>query len=165
MKHLTKYFGEIDFDQLNEWYETEIELNGKTVEVSITVSANSKSLDKDDIQSVDNYVEDLQTNERDIRHLIQQDFKRRGETKNYIDVQIEEQDKEDIADLIENTDKKLGKKQRLLSVLNLSRIIFYPEKEDNMFAVFDYTIDKDLTDDLLAVKLHKDYDVTIDIES
>lgn len=163
--HLTKYFGDIDFEKLEEWYETELELNEKTVEISITVSTASKSLDKNDIQRVDNYVENLQSNETRIRQLIQEDFKRKGETKYYIDNQIEEQEKENIADLIENADKKLSKKEKLLSVLTLLRIVFYPEKEDKMFAVFDYTIDEELTDALLAVKLHKDDSVTIDVES
>ena len=163
--HLTKYFGEIDFERLEEWYETELELNGKTVEVSITVSTKSKSLDKNDIQQVDDYVENLQSNEESIRLLIQEDFREKGETKDYIDTQIENQDKEDIADLIKAADKKLSKKEKLLSVLTLLRIVFYPEKEDKVFAVFDYTINEELTDDLLAVKLRKDKSVIIDIES
>ena len=162
---LTKYFGEIDFERLEEWYETELELNGKTVEVSITVSTKTNSLDKNDIQRVEDYVENLQSNEASIRLLIQEDFRGKGETKNYIDTQIEYQDKEDIADLIKAADKKLSKKEKLLSVLTLLRIVFYPEKEDKIFAVFDYTINEELTDDLLAVKLRKDNGVTIDIES
>lgn len=163
--YLTKFFGEIDFEKLEEWYETELELNGKTVEVSITVSTASKSLDKDDLQKVDDYIETLYSNEESVRLFIQEDFKKKGETKDYIDNQIEEQDKEDIADLIRNADKKLSKKEKLLSVLVLLRIVFYPEKEDNMFAVFDYTINEELTDDLLAVKLYKNNNVRIDIES
>ena len=163
--HLTKFFGEINFEKLEEWYETELELNGKTVEVSITVSTKSKSLDKNDIQRVEDYVENLQSNEESIRLLIQADFMGKGETKDYIDTQIENQDKEDIADLIKTADKKLSKKEKLLSVLTLLRIVFYPEKEDKIFAVFDYTIDEELTDDLLAVKLRKDNGVIIDIES
>ena len=163
--HLTKFFGEINFEKLEEWYETELELNGKTVEVSITVSTKSKTLDKNDIQRVEDYVENLQSNEESIRLLIQADFMGKGETKDYIDTQIENQDKEDIADLIKTADKKLSKKEKLLSVLTLLRIVFYPEKEDKIFAVFDYTIDEELTDDLLAVKLRKDNGVIIDIES
>ncbi|MDU1893053.1 MAG: DUF2004 domain-containing protein [Dysgonomonas sp.] len=162
---LTKYFGEINLDELEEWYDTELELNGKKVEVSITVSTASKSLDKDDIQKIDDYIENLQSNEENIRFFIQEDFKRKGETKDYIDNQIEEQDKEDITYLIRDADKKLSKEEKLLSALILLRIVFYPEKEDNMFAVFDYTINEELTDDLLAVKLYKNDSIRIDIES
>ena len=105
--HLTKYFGEIDFKKLEEWYETELELNGKTVEVCMTVSTAAKSLDEKDFQKVDDYIENLESNEANIRLFIQKDFKNKGETKDYIDNQIEEQDKEDIADLIENVDEKI----------------------------------------------------------
>ena len=164
-KHITRYFGEINLDKLEEWYETEIDLNGKTVEISITVSTAAKNIDKESIETIENYVDDLKNNEDNIQLVIHRDFKEMGETKEYIDNQIELQDKEDIANLIENADKKLSKKEKLLSALILLRIVFYPEKEDKMFAVFDYTIDEELTDDLLAVKLYKDSSVTIDIES
>lgn len=164
-KHLTKYFGEIDFEKLEEWYESEVELNNEILEVAITVSVLSKSLDKEDFQKVDDYLENLQKNEMNIREYVAQDFKAKGEALNYIDFLIEELDKEDIADLIESTDKKPTKKEKLLSVLKLSGIVFYPEKEDGTFAIYDYTIDQDLTDELLAVKVYKDNTIRIDIES
>ena len=161
----TKFFGEIDLERPEEWYEAEHEINGETVEVSMTFSTTCKILGKDDIERVDNFIENLRSNVEAIRLLLQQDFESEGETRNYIDSQIEEQDKDDIADLIKDADKKLSKKEKLLSVLTLLRIVFYPEKGDKMFAVLDYTIDGDLTDDLLVVKLYKDNNVTIDIES
>jgi ATP-dependent exoDNAse (exonuclease V) beta subunit len=67
--------------------------------------------------------------------------------------------------LLEDADKNLSKQQQMLSMLKLLTIIFYPEKDDNMFAVCDYSIGEDLTDDLIAVKLYKDGHIRIDIES
>ena len=163
--HLTKHFGEIDLTKPNEWYESEIQLNEQNVEVLIACSGTASKLEKETLQRIDNYIDNFETNEANIRLLIKEDYLRNGDTKYYIDNQIEEQDKDDIADLIENADKKLSKKEKLLSVLKLLEVRFYPESEDKMFAVFDYTIDEELTDDLLAVKLYKDDGVTIDIES
>lgn len=65
-------------------------------------------------------------------------------------IKIEEQSKEDITNLIEKVYKKMKKSEKLLSVLTLLRIIFYLEKEDKTFAIFDYTIDKGLTDQFLS---------------
>lgn len=160
----TRYFGEIDLDKLEEWYDTEIELHENTVEVSITVSAKVK-VDSKNIQAIDHFIDNLKSAEENIRQIIYQDFKQGGETKTYIDLQIDGLEKEDIADLIEGADNTLNDNEKLLSVLHLLRIIFYPEQEDNMFAGFDYTIDEELTDDLLAFKIYKDNSVKIDIES
>lgn len=161
----TKYFGKIDLDNVEEYYEMEIELNNRPVEVTINISTASKSIDKASINKIENYIDNLQKNEKDIRSFILDDFKEEGESKNYIDFQIEGQEKENITDLISNTNRKLNKKEKLLSVLYLLRIDFYPEKEDKVFAVYDYTIDEDLTDDLLVIVLYKDNTARITIES
>jgi hypothetical protein len=163
--HLTKYFGEINLITPNEWYEAEIELNEQVIEILIACSGTASKLDKEILQRIDNYIDTLETNEAKIRLLIKENFIQEGEVKDYIDDQIENQEKDDINDLIEYADKKLNKKEKLLSVLKLLQIAFYPEIEDKMFAVFDYTIDEDLTDELLAIKVYKDNSVTIDIES
>ncbi len=161
----TKYFGEIDLDNVEEYYEIELELDNRTVELTINISTANRTIDKESINKIEDYIANLQTNEKDIRSFILEDFKEKGESKNYIDFQIEGQEKEDIADLISNADKKLNKKEKLLSVLYLLRISFYPEMEDKVFAVYDYTIDDDLTDDLLVVILYKDNTARITIES
>ena len=162
---VTKYFGEIDLAKLEEWYEAVLEINQESVEVSLAIADVVAMLDKEIIQKIESYVDQLQNNEKNIRLLIQQNFKEKGEAKYYIDSQIEGQDKGDIDKLIENADKTLNQKEKLLSVLTLLNIRFYPESEDNMFAVFDYTIDEQLTDELLVVKIYKDDVVQIDIES
>jgi Protein of unknown function (DUF2004) len=163
--HSTKYFGEIDLDKVEEYYEIGLELNKRTVELTINISTESKIIDKESISKIEDYIDNLQTNEKDIRSFILEDFKEKGESKNYIDFQIEGQDKEDISDLISDADKTLNKREKLLSVLYLLRISFYPETEDKVFAVYDYTIDDDLTDDLLVVILYKDNTARITIES
>ncbi|WP_207891029.1 DUF2004 domain-containing protein [Hymenobacter edaphi] len=162
---MTTYFGEVDFGKLDEWYETAFEVNGKQVEVSMTISKAFKTIDESDIRRVDDYVAALQNHEKDIRTLLQHDFAQKGATREYIDLQIGNQDKDDIAELIENVGKRITKREKLLSIMSLLRVVFYPEKEDDMFAVFDYTIDEDLTDDVLAVKLRKDSSVSLAIES
>ena len=163
-RHLTKYFGEIDLDNVEEYYETEIEVQGRPVEITINITG-SKTIDLDSIQAVEDYLDNLTINEENIRQIIYQDFKEKGEAKNYIDFQVEELDKDDISDLIESADKKLNKKEKLLSVLYLLRIGFYPEKEDKAFAVYDYTIEEEYTDDLLVIIIGKDNNIKLTIES
>jgi len=59
----------------------------------------------------------------------------------------------------------LDKKEKLLSVIQLLRIGFYPEKEDALFAMYDYTIQEELTNDLLVVKISKNDQPVVTIES
>jgi Protein of unknown function (DUF2004) len=164
-KQLTKYFGEIDLDSLQEWYDSEIEINGKIVEISIAISSALTGVDEISLQAIDHYIDNLNTNESDIRHTIEKDFHEDGEVADYIEQQIKHQDKEKIANLICYIDKKITKKEKLLSVLDLLWIRFYPERDDTMFAVFDYTICEELTDDLIAVKILKNKSILIDIEN
>jgi hypothetical protein len=164
-KYLTKHFGEIDLDSLEEWYDSEIEINGKIVEISIAISAALSGVDESSLQAIDNYIDNLNINEISIRYIIEKDFHKGGEVADYIEQQIKHQDKEKITNLIFNIDKKITKKEKLLSILDLLWIRFYPERDDTMFAVFDYTICEELTDDLIAVKLLKDENILIDIES
>lgn len=164
-KHLTKHFGVINLSKPNEWYESEIQLNEQNIDVLIACSGTTSKLEKETLQRIEFYIDNFETNEANIRLLIKENYLKNGEAKYYIDNKIEQQNKDDIADLIENADKKLSKKERLLSILKLLEIRFYPESEDKMFVVFDYTIDEELTDDLLVVKQYKDDTISIDIES
>jgi hypothetical protein len=161
----TKYFGEIDLNNPNEWYETELEVNDKKVEVLLTVSSVCKSIDKEAIQQIETYLDNLQDNESYVRSRMLENFKQKGDVMEYINSFIEEFDKEDIADLIKGIDKKLSKKEKLLSILVLLQIVFYPEREDETFAILDYTISEELTDELIAVKIYKDNSIRFDIES
>ncbi len=160
-----KYFGEIDLNNPNEWYETELEVNDKKVEILFTVSSVCKSIDKEAIQQIETYLDNLQDNESYVRSCMQENFKQKGNVMEYINFFIEEFDKEDIADLIKGIDKKLSKKEKLLSILVLLQIVFYPERDDETFAILDYTVSEELTDELIAVKLYKDNSIKFYIES
>jgi hypothetical protein len=164
-KYLTKHFGEIDLDSLEEWYDSEIEINGKIVEISIAISAALSGVDESSLQTIDNYIDNLNINESSIRYIIKKDFHKGGEVADYIDQQIKQQDEKDIASLICNDDTKVTKEEKLLSALDLLWIRFYPENVDTMFAVFDYSIGEDLTDDLIVIKIFKNHSILIDIES
>ena len=151
-------------NNIEEYYETEVELNERQIEIVVN-TIGMKKIDKESIQAIDNYIDNIGINEKSIRLVIHKDFEQKGEAKNYIDFQMKEQDKEDIAELIEYADKKLSKKEKLLSVIHLLRINFYPETKDKVFAMYDYTIGEELTDDLLVVKVLRNNNVEVTIES
>ena len=76
-------------------------------------------------------------------------------------------DEDDIADLIQDADKKLSIEEKLLSALDLMTIDFIPEKNEEMdiFAVYDYILGACITDYILTVYINKDHTVVITIDS
>lgn len=163
--HLTKYFGEVELDDAEKYYEITLELHGKSVEVTIELQKGISPVSELELQTVDDYLNDLENHEQIIRGKLREDFRAEGEAKNYIDSQIEEQDPDEIAELIKPFSKRFSKAEKVLAALQLVELRFYPQKDDKMFAVYDYTIGQDLTDDLLVVKLSKDNSLEITIES
>jgi len=160
----TKYFGDIDLNNANEFYEADLKLRGQHFEAVINI-IGTKPINKESIQSIERYLDDLHDHEAEIKQLLREDFKKEGVVYEYIDLQVENLNKANISKLIEGIKLKLNKKEKLFSVVHLLTINFYPDEDDPMFAMHDFTINKDLTDDLLAVKLYKDNTVRIDIES
>ncbi|MCD6067704.1 MAG: uncharacterized protein K0S33_2530 [Bacteroidetes bacterium] len=160
----TKYFGEIDIDNTNEYYDSEITLNLKPVEVTIDFNV-LRNIDKEYLNQIEIYIDSLKTHETSIRNLFQTDFKENGFAKAYVDALIEYQDMEELEVLTEKSNGNLSFDEKLLSELQLLRIVIYPDKDDNVFAVYDYTISEEITNDLLVVIVSKDGGIRLTIES
>ena len=163
--YFSKYFGEINIEASEKWFDFETTINGSQAELSITYSDAAKILDVETINNIETYVDNIEINENNIRRAIQENFDAGGESKEYICDQLDDQDAEDIEELIKDSDETLSQPQRILSRLKLLRVVFYPEIDDPMFAVFDYSIGEELTDELLAVKLKKNGKIGFDVES
>jgi len=66
-----------------------------------------------------------------------------------VNFHFEELDASEIDKVLVGTDASKSKEERLLSALKLVRVGFYPGKEN--YAVWDYTIGRDITDMLVVV--------------
>ena len=157
-KLLLKYFGEIDLANLVDCYDSEIEFKDRKVKIDLNIIP-ANNFDIENIKILQNFLDDLTSLEQIIVQAIKQDYENKLVTKEYIDFHIEELDKSDIDTLIKNADKKLKRKERLLSVMYLKRIGFYPEKGEDTFAIFDYALNEELTDELLVIGVSKDKDI------
>ncbi|OXA68158.1 hypothetical protein B0A67_21395 [Flavobacterium aquidurense] len=167
-ENLKKYFKNSDLEKTGGgYYVTEIELDNKVFEIALTISTQLKNVDKNELEKVENYIENLKVHQQDITDLLIEDFKAGGETRNYIDLHVKLLDEEDIADLIQDADKKLSIEEKLLSALDLMTIDFIPEKNKEMdiFAVYDYILGACITDCILTVYINKDNTVVITIDS
>jgi hypothetical protein len=161
----SRYFGAIDLEKVDEWYESEIELKGRIVTLDLYIEGPSE-IQTTDIEMIDNFLSDLSENEANIRLALDKDLKEKGFTHSYIKIVKDYIEEEDLKELLSHVDKKFKKQERILAAIYLSRIGLYADKEDETLAVFDYTISEDLTDDLLVVNISKDKQIQrITVES
>ncbi len=152
-------------DQLEEWYESEFEYKGKTVTLDLNVEG-AKQIEAAEMQAVDEFLDNLSEYEASVRSALKKDLNKKGFTYSYIDIIKDEIDEEELEGLLAEAEKKLKRNDRILSLIYLSRIGLYLDKEDETLAVFDYTISEDLTNELLVVNLSKDKQIKwITVES
>lgn len=164
-KYISKHFGEMNLDAAEEWYEAEIEYKGRTVTLDLYIE-RPKQIEFAYVKMVDDFLDSLSKYEASIRSALEKDLKERGFTHSYIEILKQEIDEEEMESLLLEADKKLRKKEQILSVIYLSRIGLYSDKGDETLAVFDYTISEDLTDELLVVNLSKEKQIQwITVES
>ena len=59
-ENLKKYFKNSDLEKTGGgYYVTEIELDNKVFEITLTISTQLKNVDKNELEKVENYIENL----------------------------------------------------------------------------------------------------------
>ncbi len=145
------HFGKLQTENLDEYYCIDVELNGKKIQIDLNFE--NKSVDIVIFDKIKNFIENIENFDKQNQGYIKSDFNdENGDTvKEYITFHIEEGEEflEQIGISTDNTDKE----HALLAKLHLTRVGLYPDdKHDtSCFAVFDYSINKDLTDQLVVV--------------
>ena len=152
MKYQLPFFKEIDLANLEEYYQVNAKHNSK--EISIDLNFKGKLQRKRSLDSVKGFLEKI--NQQDIQNTkyILEDYKdENGQVKEYLEFHIEEL-AEELATVINFKDTSISVIEQLLAKLSLVRIGFYPDGkyDTESFAVFDYCIDNELSDQLIVVK-------------
>lgn len=146
------YFGEIDLDELDNYYDVDIEFEGEPIQLDI--NSESGSADKELMDTVKMFIENLSAYKVKANEAIIADFKNDETVKDYIDHHLEVIDEDESDIILKDTDKKLSKEEQLLSLLHLVRVGFYLDDQEE-FAVFDFTIGREITDYLVVVKFNR----------
>jgi hypothetical protein len=154
-------FGEIDLNNVKDYYQdVEIELKHEFIEVDLNIE---ETVSTEQLQEVDDFIKNLERHEKEVHAFLLEDYVQGGIAKEYIDFHSEEFDDTEIKKILGRFVGE-NKSKELYSALYLSRIGFYPESEDSN-VVFDYTVHREMTDQLLIVRLSSEGDVEIDWES
>lgn len=142
-----QYFGELDQNALEDYYSTDIEINGHQIKMDLNFE--DTSIAEDRLLKVNALLEKLPEFVAKLRGFIHDDFKSGTDVREFLDFHIEEVD-EALATLLLTADQSLKKDEQLLSVLSLRRIGFYPD-EDEAFTVSDFETDPEISQYLLVV--------------
>lgn len=146
------FFGDVDIESLQNCYRIEIDFNGRKLDLDLNFE--SSSLDKDKLNLIIKILENLKEWSEKTKEFIKKEFQTGSEVDDYIEFHLEELFEEDLEKLLKTADKEITQKEQLLSVLKLERIGFYPE-DTRHYAIFDFVTDREISDNLLVVKLNE----------
>lgn len=148
--YVLPFFGEIKSPHLQEYYEVEIDFNSRKIELDLNFESEKIAVvELDKVKKILENIEkfDLQNQ----KYLLDDYYDEEGENaKFYLEHHLEEVEKELLATLINFEDVKNDPEKQLLSKLQLIRIGFYPDDEEN-FVVYDYSIGTEITNYILAI--------------
>jgi hypothetical protein len=149
------HFGQINLTSLDEYYEVVIEFNGNPVQIDLNFT--NKTIDRPTMEIVKKFIEDIDTYDKLNKIYIDNDYNdEEGETvKLYLEHHLEEIDREELSKLIDFDNENIEPEKQLLNTMHLVRLGIYPYDEKD-FAIFDYTIGRDLTNYLVVVKTDKE---------
>jgi len=144
------HFGELDLSNLDEYYDVEIEFNGK--EVDLDLNFEKKTVDPARLDIIKKFLENLPEFDQKNKKYINEDFE--GEDTDtvatYVEHHMEELDEEELGDIIDFENKAVEPERQFVNALHLVRVGFYPHGEDQ-FAIFDYSIGREITDYLIVI--------------
>jgi Ca2+/Na+ antiporter len=142
-----KYFWNIILDK--EYRIENIDFNNS--KISIDLNFDEKLKNKD-IEILNTFLEKLEKIEDKVLKAILYDFENKSVdeygVKFYIKHHLEELEDDDLNWLINI--KKWKKEEQLLNILKVKRIWIYADDLDS-YAIFDYTISEEFTDELITV--------------
>lgn len=144
------YFGQLSTDNVEEYYDVNIDFNGN--EIQVDLNFERESTDGTKLDQVKNYLENIEKFNRLAKSYILEDYhNEEGDTvKFYLEHHLEEVEQEELSTLINFDDVTVEPEKQLLKKLELVRIGLYPDNEEG-FAILDYSIGKEITNYLVVI--------------
>ena len=158
-----KPFGNIDPKELEEYYDGELTVAGKPVEID--VNFESESTDESALERIANFIEGIGAKAKVAFQAISDDFDLGEESETarfYLQHHLDQFSDDEKNVLFGGPDVD---QEKFLDCLVLKRIGIYPEDEES-YAIFDIQFPEDYTNYLMAVTFDEDGGLTgISMES
>lgn len=144
------HFGPLDHEELETYYDTEIELGGK--QIAIDLNFEGPGIDAKRLETVQHFIDNIRIFDINNRAHIAKDYqdKDADTVQLYLRHHLDELGTQELASLLPRGSKAAEHEKLLLQQLHLVRVGIYPDS-NSQFAVFDYSISKDLTDALIVL--------------
>ena len=145
-------FDEIDLDDLEEYYDAEMEFEGKTISVDLNLG---ESVEVSRLDRVKEFLGSLAEYDRKNKAYIEEDFNNdEGDTvRTYVTHHLENIPEDEMADLLQSDNKMSSPEIQLMKQIRLIGVGFYPDESDQ-FAVFDYSLGEELTNYLVVININ-----------
>ncbi|MGF2410835.1 DUF2004 domain-containing protein [Ferruginibacter sp.] len=144
------HFGPIDPNDLEEYYEVEISFNSRQIEIDLNFE--NKTIDPKRLETVQHFIDNIRIFDINNKNYIVNDYNNKNgdAVKFYLQHHLEELGITELAALLPAGSKKPDHEKLLLQKLHLVRVGIYPDNA-NEFAIFDYSIGRQITDDLVVI--------------
>lgn len=150
-------FGMITLNNLEKEYDAGVMINDKTISLDLNFEATS--IPKKNLSLVKKVLNNISDYQRKTRAAVVEDANDEdGITREYLDFHIEELIENELQELLGHISSERKRRKKIFKLLQLTRIGFYPEEEQN-YAVFDYTIGDELTNYLLVVVINQNDEI------
>ncbi len=144
------HFGPIDPGDLEPYYETAIIFNNRKIEIDLNFK--TKTIDPKLLETVQHFIDNIRIFDINNKSYIAHDYSDKdGDTvKFYLQHHLEELGNAELAVLLPHGSKKHEHEKLLLQQLHLVRVGIYPDSS-NKFGIFNYTLGREMTDDLVVI--------------
>lgn len=154
--YIIPYFGTIDLNNLEEEYYTEVSILDYTITIDINFKKTSISTMVAD--KITHLLQNIVTQDQKNKVFLEENYKdKTDETYKYIQEHFDLLG-EDFFNAIGVDRTSENRSMEFLSKMKLIRIGLYPDRKyDSMhFAIFDYTTDREYTNQLLVINTDAD---------
>ena len=146
------FFGELDLDSLEEYYDAEFEHAGRTIYIDLNFE--EEGIDEEKLHAMKQNLENLSSIIGIAAKAVEDDFLTAGTPMEYVEHHLEVMSGDELDEILKDADKNTTEEQQLFSILKLYRIGFYPGEENAM--VLDFTIGKGVTDYIVVVNMDEE---------
>lgn len=144
-------FGVIELQNLKDYYGAILKTKKNSIQLDLNF--DNTTISEKELRQTSEFIQNLHLKIEQTTRIIKEDFDNGEGVSLYLDHHLESFTESEISELLKDSRKQLSQKEELFKLLTLNRICINPEN-DIEYAIFDYTISKELTDYLLVVKLN-----------
>ncbi len=146
-------FGEIDSDNLEDYYDGKIIING--TEIEIDINFESESIDEERLNKIKKYIDNIEVQIKSAFDALSTDYDLGEESETalfYLEHHKEELSKEELLKIFGTTDIS---KELFFKCIEAKRIGLYPE-DDEAYSIIDIKLPDEYTNYIMAVTYDED---------